>query len=476
MKTSTVVPIITGSLTCGLLAMSLCAAPARAQDAKPVILGLAAVDADKHNVEFQTYDRMIPVYRQNGIQAALLESSYFYRRDCTEDQLLEKLKRFHVVHLATTEEGVTRFDEKHQRRAPVVGRALARYVEQGGGLFLQPRPVRYPGDEDELYWNAVLAPLGAKILHEGVFDKTRAFEGQTLGKATFWRTSNIQAHPVTRDVSCLALPLHGYGHFPGLVAMEYAPEWQILVRGENKAQSYRSNADNVIDLDAAGTYAQAPPVLAVRSLGKGRIVCYPISPLFAGSNHRNPLWADIVETNGDRAGGQPSQSMKMQMNAYRWLAEPSAGLSGFGTYAAEPYQPVQFPAAVEWDKHRFGQPAAADAGSTGVRGIFGVHSSYSDGSGSVADYAVASKAAGLSFIVFADPLEKLTPEKLDRLKADCAEASQDGSFYACPGIEFTDGFPAARCWTTSSCVGTARTRKTCGGSSTTCRWSTRKTG
>ena len=35
--------------------------------------------------------------------------------------------------------------------------------------------------------------------------------------------------------------------------------------------------DNVIDLNAEGTYAEAPPVLAVRSLGKGRIVCYPFT-------------------------------------------------------------------------------------------------------------------------------------------------------------------------------------------------------
>ena len=78
-----------------------------------------------------------------------------------------------------------------------------------------------------------------------------------------------------------------------------------------------------INLNVEGTYASAPPVLAVRQLGKGRIVCYPISDLFTGQNHRNPLWADIVECNGDRAAGRPSHSMKMQMNAYRWLAEPS---------------------------------------------------------------------------------------------------------------------------------------------------------
>jgi len=417
-----------------LFALNLCAAAARAGEAKPVVLGLSAGDADRYNVEFQRYDRMIPVYRENGIRAALLEASFFYHRDCPEAKLLELMKRYQVVHLTTTEEGVTRFDEAHKKRAAVVGRALVRYVEEGGGLFLEPQPVRYPGDEDELYWNAVLAPLGVKILHEGVFDKTRTFEGQTLGKATFWHTRNIRAHPVTKDVSCLYLPLHGFNDFPGVPAMQYGPEWRIVVRGEKEAKSYRSNVDNVIDLGVAGTYAEAPPVLAVRSLGKGRIVCYPIASIFAGANHRNPLWADIVESNGDRAAGQPSHSMKMQMNAYRWLAEPSGGRADFGTSVEEPYRPVQFPAKVDWDKHRW--PSAAPAG---IRGIFGAHSAYSDGSGTVAGYVQAAKAAGLSFLVFADPLENLTEEKLNRLKADCAEASKGGDFYACPGIEFTDG-------------------------------------
>jgi hypothetical protein len=332
MRKSLPVHTILGLLCAALLSLNLSADSAGAGEAKPVVLGLCTGDADRHNVEFQRYDRMIPVYRENGIRAALLESSLFYYRDCPGAKLLEMMKQFQVIHLTTTEEGVTRFDEAHKKRAGIVGRALARFVEDGGGLFLQPQPVRYPGDEDELYWNAVLAPLGAKILHEGVFDKTRTFEGQTLGKATFWHTGNVQAHPVTKDVSCLYLPLHGFNEFPGVPAMQYGPQWEIVVRGEKEAKSYRSNADNVIDLAAAGTYSEAPPVLAVRALGKGRIACYAVATLFTGANHRNPLWADIVETNGDRAAGRPSHSMKMQMNAYRWLAEPCGGWADFGTY------------------------------------------------------------------------------------------------------------------------------------------------
>ena len=189
-----------------------------------------------------------------------------------------------------------------------------------------------------------------------------------------------------------------------------------------------------IQLDAPGSYAAAPPVLAVRELGKGRVVCYPISQLFTGINHRNPLWADIVESNGDRAAERPSDSMKMQMNAYRWLAEPSRSLADYGSYVPPVYRPVGFPARIDRDQPQFATPRAG-----GVRGLFGAHSAYSDGSGTVTEFVEAAKAAGLSFLVFADPLEKLSKDKLRRLKADCAAASQGGDFYACPGVEFSDG-------------------------------------
>ncbi len=426
----------TSSIICvlaGMLMLTVATVPAQAE----IVLGVTYHDGEKYNVEFQQYSRMQPLYRENGIRAAYLESSLLSHSDCTEDNLLQQLKQFQVVHLTTTHEGVKCFDAAHQKEAEVVGRALARYVEGGGGLFLEPVSVRYPNDQDEVYWNAVMAPLGLQILHEGVFDKTRAFEGMTLNKATFWHTRNIQAHPVTKDVSQLYLPLHAYGSFPGLVAMRYDSTWQVLAQGEKEARSYRSNAgiDNDINLNTEGTYASAPPVLAVRRLGKGRIVCYPLSPLFSGQNHLNPMWADIVEVNGDKAAGQPSDSMKMQMNAYKWLAEPSRDLKDYGTYARIPYQPVKFPATVDLDHSKF---AVVPASANGIRGIFGAHTSYSDGTGTVADYVKAAKDAGLSFIVFNDPLEKLTAEKLNKLKADCAAASTN-DFYACPGIEFTDG-------------------------------------
>ncbi|MDD5704809.1 MAG: hypothetical protein PHR35_02710 [Kiritimatiellae bacterium] len=145
----------------------VCFVSARAEEAKPVVLGLCSGDADKYNVEFRQYNRMMPVYRENGIRAALLELAPFAGQDSSEDALLAMMKKFHVVHLTIPNEAAGVFDEAYKKRAVIVGRALARHVEDGGGLFVEPQSVRYPGAQDEDYWNAVLAALGADILHEG---------------------------------------------------------------------------------------------------------------------------------------------------------------------------------------------------------------------------------------------------------------------------------------------------------------------
>ncbi|MHB9024139.1 MAG: CehA/McbA family metallohydrolase domain-containing protein [Armatimonadota bacterium] len=399
---------------------------------KTIVLGLASHDAAAYNTEFFLYRRMVPLFTENGIEASLIEGSAFYARDWKDEQLDTLLNGCHVVVMNTTNEGIVQLTPELQARARRVGAALARYVQGGGGLFLQPQPVRYANTDDEKYWNLVLEPLGIKLLHEAVFDKTRGYEGKTIGKTLFWYTTNMHPHPITDGVKSLYLPLNGAGDYPGVVAMQYSPDWQVLVRGEQEARSYKSGDDNAVNLNADGTYTGAPPVLAARRMGQGRIVCYPISGLFTGMNYGNPLWSQTVETAGDPAANRPSQGMKLQINCYKWLAEPALRNPALGTLQRPPYQPVQFEKSIDRDKDVFAGP------NNGVRGIFGAHTAYSDGKGTVADYVKAAKDAGLSFIVFNDPLEKLTADKLQQLKDDCAAASTN-DFYACPGIEFTDG-------------------------------------
>lgn len=380
-----------------------------------------------------------PLYTENNIQVAPLNMAGLSREDWTEEKLYDHFKRCHAIVLQPASEGIFKLDDKLRNRAAAAGKALARYVQEGGGLFVKPMPVRYPGSDDEKYWNLVLAPFGMEVLHEGVYDRTRTFQGATLESATFWFTRNIQPHPVTEGVSGLCLPLHGMGPAPGLVAMKYSPEWQVLVRGEKEAKSYRCGEDNNLDISVDGTYSNEPPVLAVRSFGKGRVACYPLCNIFTGCNYGNPLWAHIVETKGDPSGKCPSQSMRLQMNAYRWLGETATAIPEFGTYRPAPYKPAALPPKVEWTAPTLALTPEQIAAVKEVRGIVGAHSTYSDGKGTVSQYAQAAKAAGVSVLVFADPLEKLTPETLEKLKADCAEVSKAGDFYACPGIEFTDG-------------------------------------
>jgi hypothetical protein len=434
-----------------ILTLLLLSAVGFTGEENPVVLGVTRYDGEKYNVEFGRYDRMAPVYRQNGIEASLITLGDVYpSRKFTEDQLVAKWKQFHAILLIPEHEGVAILTPECAAYAKVVGAALARYVSEGGGLVVTPRPVRYPGQDDEKYWNIVFEPLGITLLHEGVFDKTRQFEGKTLWyqKEPFWYTQNIAPHPVTENVKRLCLPLHDFGHFPGLVALKYSGDWQVIVSGEAEAKSYLSGNDNNVDIEKEGTYQTLPPVAAVRTLGKGRIVSYPLATLFTGLNHKNPLWPDIVEEKGDVKSERPSDSMKMQMNAVKWAAQPAQALAEFGTFKMPPFQKVEFPKTVDWDAVRFGKeskisyadgvtPDLADR-YQGVRGIMGAHTSYSDGQGTVAEYVAAAKAAGLSFIVFNDPLEQLTPETIEKLKADC-QAVSDDTFHACPGIEFTDG-------------------------------------
>ena len=409
-----------------------------AEDTEPVILGLGKNEADKYNAEFMKYDRRVPLFQKNGIRTALCESGAFSRYDWPDEGLYQELKKFHVIHLTTLTEGVSRMTPAFAKRAEQASAVLARFVREGGGLFIQCQPVLYPNDEDEKYWNLFLKPFGLQILHEGVFDKTRQFQGRTLGTSTFWFTGNIKAHPVTEGVRHLYLPLYGAGRYPGLIALKYTPEWQVVVRGHKEARSHRSGKGgepNNVNLDADGTYKNEPPVVAVRQFGEGRIVSYPLSSLFTGMNYGKKLWSHTVETRGDSVSGRPSDSIRLQMNSYRWLGGKAQTKNGFGNYEFKPYKAVQFPASVDYDGHKL--PAPANVGQ-GVRGIVGLHSKHSDGASPVEDFAKAAKEAGLSFIVFADPLEKLTAEKLDKLKQDCANVSDD-AFYACPGIEFTDG-------------------------------------
>ena len=406
-----------------------------AAGAEPPMIGFLQAEAERYEAEWRLYTGYYKTLAKNGLQGALLDSRPLYRNAPAPGQFYEQLKAFHAVVLVALEEGAcTRMTDAHRQRCLAARGDLERYVREGGGLFLLMQAVRYPGDEDEKFYNLLLENFGCRMVHEGVFDKTNTFTAPAtlvFRPMDFFVTANIQPHPATAGVRRLYLPRYACQPNPGVEAIGLDANWQTVVAGEPAAKSYFVGHENELNLEREASQTSAPPIAAVRAFGKGRVFIYSAPNKHVFLNCGNRQWPQITESDGDKENGKPSDSNKLVINALRWIAEPALSAEGFGTHKLAPIQPVKFEAAVDWDKPPFGK------GRDGIRGIVGAHTSFSDGRGTVADYAAAARAARLSFVVLTDPLEQLTPEKLAKLKSDCAAASGD-AFYACPGVEFTD--------------------------------------
>ncbi|MBU4212207.1 MAG: hypothetical protein KKD33_06450, partial [Verrucomicrobia bacterium] len=400
MKTKTVRPQLLDFPACGssaravivslifgcILALNVYTASAQSEK-KTVVLGITSGEADKHNVEFRRYDRMMPVYRRHGIEPSLISIEPFVSWDWSEDQIYQLLKPFHAVLLITIPYAVSDLTPALDARGKIVGAALARYVNEGGGLFVQAQS--WGTSAGEKYWNIVLAPFGIEVLHEGCCDTTRTYKGAGFGSIDYWFTKNIKPHPVTVGVERLYLPTHGYAPFPGVPAIRYSPDWEVVVAGEAEAKSFRRDAADTafesLNLDQSGSYASAPPVAAVRSFGKGRVVSFPLCPIHSGMNYSNPAWKNIVESAGDRSADLPSFGMTLLMNCYRWIAEPAQTIAGFGAHVDPPYQAVKYLDKVDLDVLRFNEPEGGVKGyaypdgqkpdfspaGDGIRGIVG---------------------------------------------------------------------------------------------------------
>jgi len=421
--------------------------PDPAPNEKEIVLGISFHAGANRDAEFQKFSELKRFYEDNGIRAALLDEKLIsVGRQGTilahydPAKLLAEYKKYHVIMVTARHEGtshVPAWREIGKR----LGEVLVQYVSEGGSVLFLPESVRYQNTDEENFYNLIYEPFGFQQLSEGIFDTTRQIEREVKAgpKHTFFYTGNIQEHEATKGVTSLWLPKTHFYPNSGVPAMKYSPDWTVLVRGEKSARSYQSLIhENILRVDLPGSYESEPPIFAVREFGKGRVACLPIARLHTGLNYGNPYWPHIVETKGDPDSGRGSDGMKLLAGTVRWLGDKAVENPELGTLPEFHYQPVTFPESVEWDSKKFQVRRKADPNKKPATGIIGLRSSYSDGKGTVAEYVEAARKAGLSFIVFTDPLEMLTREKLAALIKDCREASGP-DFYACPGIEFTCG-------------------------------------
>ncbi|MHB9024158.1 MAG: hypothetical protein ACYC7E_08275 [Armatimonadota bacterium] len=331
-----------------------------------------------------------------------------------------------------------------------------RFAEEGGGVLAYPNFIGSGGFACAGF-NHYMKRWNIRVLQACVRDHTTAFNKfRVYGDCYYCSTEAIAKHAVTEGVKHFYYPSVN-GRFddnytaPPLLC---GKEWTALVRGLPTATVIAEETGQEVE---DTEHKSDTTMVAVRSAGKGRMGAFSVNPAYThqlgytlDGKNSEANWGPIdgiILTKGNQ--GVPSDTGKLLMNLYRWLAEPSRA-AGFGGYRqGEPvekapvtplpdlvnfqpfFDPDHVPMPPSW-RHRpdlvqrdgtWYVVEVRDPLITGdlhyFKGLIGVHSAASDGKGSVRDYVNAAKKAGYSMICFTENFAALTPKKWETLVADC---------------------------------------------------------
>jgi hypothetical protein len=312
---------------------------------------------------------------------------------------------------------------------------LARYVAEGGGLLLIGAGNAMWGlerDTEEL--NRFLAPFGATVRSEQVIEKNGALTLPSAGAGAMAWTGNVVKGPLTTGVRGLLYPTDfawSYYTHP----LQVGADWQVLVKGTATADTVTMKLGTGDATRRPGTAPAEPPLLAVRSNGKGRLALWPSisSPYIIDAYHL--FWGGAAVMDGANAA-LPSDGRALLFNLLAWLAAPSQGT--FGGYVNTPKDTVENTdirnAPVNWDNI----PLPSGKGMPNAyRGLIGLRSTLSTGAAAPEAMIQAAKDAGYQFAAFAEDLDKLTAAKFTALKTLCAAQSSD-AFQVFPGFVYRD--------------------------------------
>lgn len=337
------------------------------------------------------------------------------------------LRRFNAVVLL---QGGAYLDEKAQR-------ALLRYVQEGGGLFIS----LWKGEhlDDWLGQFALLDQLEARLRPEVVRDPKTERGGMTPWGVVFARTEQVAPSPVSEGVRGIWYPVGGgIGGCSATLPFEVGEAWQVVLRGEASARSepWEDAARGLpVERRTTSGIPSAPPLFALRSYGQGRIALCGINT----SYHFSGGYARALEGIAIEAGweGRPSDLLRLLINTLRWLSEPSLKAGTFGG-AKTPQRLLQVPRLpqhppIRWQELKFGPPPKT------LRGVVGVQTHLSVGKGSVAEYAQRARSLGLDFVVFLEDFRRLPRERWEQLVRECREVTS-AQFLAAPGFLFEDGY------------------------------------
>ncbi len=354
---------------------------------------------------------------------------------------LELMKKFHVIVF----HGIPESQSSTKGDAVKFRENLEKYRQAGGGILWTPMLMMPHSDG----WNPTLGKQhGMKLIEEKIVDPSNAVDiAPELRKETyrFLHTTNITPNPVTEGVRGLLLPNLGEWSWPGTVAMDYSPDWTILVRAMPSAKTIgnagRSSAKPDFREDLKGSVDSAPALVAIRDgkNGQGNMAVYPFYSAHTFQNFGGPAFNDAMMLNG--FGDRKSDGYRLFTNLVRYLAPPAQKAKLGGYVFAEPRKNLPVRGAMVWSDNQWNPVSLTDhpAESKRFRGAIGPASSFGGGKSTVKEYAEAAKKGGLDFLVFIDDGAKHTEATYAAFVKACAEASGP-DILLLPGVEFRDSW------------------------------------
>ena len=316
---------------------------------------------------------------------------------------------------------------------------LERYLGQGGGVLIniEEQSLLDPGLNDA--YQKGLAEFGAKLPMEKIEGGEAGIETR-LQNINMYYASGVHASPVSDGVrgAWLPVPKAEAGHMRPLSGpIDVDGHWTVALSGgagvkalpfdldkappeTRKLSQWYSRKDGVAD----------PALFAIREYGGGRLALGNVKSTFHVAAGTKWLYDGVTLDKG--LNGRPSDYGRLLENTFRWLSQPSLANGKLGGAKSDPTQFVGLlarPGAQATFDRGLAEPsldlAVAGPPAPVQRGFIGARSEYSGGEGTVEAYAAAARRAGLQFVVFLDPMEKLSRENLAKLKADCARLSGD---------------------------------------------------
>jgi len=357
---------------------------------------------------------------------------------------VEFLKKFHVIVASGPLEKPWDPSVVHGSIKPGIVSNLLEYNRQGGGLVWTPLGAGYGADS---WTESIGKRIDAVALDEALDDSVKSVRVALLysfrERMRYIWTTDIATHPVTEGVRGLFFGRDGEWGWPGTIPMKFGNSWTAVVHGMDTTRTTLNGTPigtgkrQFTYTDKQGTYASRPPLIAVRDAidgGKGRMMLQPVYTTWTWGNYGHPAMKEAYLFNGD--GEHPSDGQCFLLNSWRWLAEPALAAGGFGGY--EPPKKETAAKAVDlspvvWKDVDWNQIQPEPQ----IRGIFGAQSQRGGGSGTVAEWAKAARAAGLDYIVFTDDPNAHTAATYADLVEQC-KANSDDKFAIVPGFGVND--------------------------------------